>query len=86
MSEEQIRDALSWAGCVAGALTVDQYRTLLTTAGFERIEVKIRQHYTLEALGEDVASTAHLGLEEDVVHDLVGRFASGSISAYRPIE
>ena len=84
ITETQIRQALSWAGCIAGALTVDQYIALLTEAGFERIDVDIRHHYTLEALGQDIENVAHLGLAPNVVHDLVGRFAGGSITAYRP--
>ena len=39
VSEEQIRTALSWAGCIAGALTIDQYKELLAAAGFQDIEV-----------------------------------------------
>lgn len=84
VSEEQIRGALSWAGCIAGALTVDQYNKLLSAAGFERIDVSIRTHYSLEALGQDVKAASFLNLAPEVVHDLVGRFASANISAYRP--
>ena len=34
------KEAALWAGCVAGALTFDEYRTLLTSAGFEDVEIE----------------------------------------------
>ena len=84
ISEAQIRKALSWAGCIAGALTVTQYKEMLTAAGFERIDISIRAHYTLEALGQDMQAASLLNLAPQVVHNLVGRFASANIAAYRP--
>ena len=84
ISEGQIRRALSWAGCIAGALTVNQYTEMLTIAGFEQIDISIRTHYTLEALGQDMTAASLLDLAPEVVHNLVGRFASANIVAYRP--
>ena len=83
ISEEQIRGALSWAGCVAGALTVDDYRALLAEAGFERVDIEIAGHYSLESLGQDAAGAEQLGLTAEQADDLARRFASGSITAYR---
>ncbi|MBV7337263.1 arsenite methyltransferase [Chloroflexi bacterium TSY] len=83
VSEAQIRKALSWAGCVAGALTVNDYQEILTEIGFERIEISIRTHYTLEALGQDMKAASLLKLAPEVIHNLVSRFASANISAYR---
>jgi arsenite methyltransferase len=34
-----LADHDAWAGCIAGAVTRDQYRTLLTDAGFVDIEI-----------------------------------------------
>jgi arsenite methyltransferase len=83
VAEPQIRAALSWAGCIAGALTVDQYRELLRAAGFEQIAVDVRQRYTTEDLLGD--SPAELGsLPPEVVRELVGRFTSSSITARKP--
>jgi ubiquinone/menaquinone biosynthesis C-methylase UbiE len=83
VSEEQVRTALSWAGCIAGALTKQEYLALLNAAGFEAVDVSIKQHYTLEALGQDMESAARL-LPPEVVHALVQRFASASITARKP--
>jgi len=82
VSETQIRTALSWAGCIAGALTVDQYKALLASAGFKEIEVTVKHRYTLEELGEDLGGVAET-LPLDVAQQLVGRFTSCDISARR---
>ena len=83
VSEAQIRSALSWAGCIAGALTIDQYRLLLGAAGFEQVEVDIRHRYTVEDLLSD-APEVLANLDRGLVETLVGRFTSSSISARRP--
>ena len=82
VSEEQIRTALSWAGCIAGALTIDQYKELLTAAGFQDIQVDIKHRYTLEEIREDLGGMAD-GIPETVAQELVSRFTSSNISARR---
>jgi arsenite methyltransferase len=83
VSEEQIRAALSWAGCVAGALTSAQYRQILSAAGFTTIDVDVRQRYTVEDLGGDSPSALEQ-LDPQVAQDLVGRFTSSSVTAWKP--
>ncbi len=81
VSEEQIRAALSWVGCIAGALTKSEYQEHLRNAGFEDIEIKIQHRYCTD----DVMHIKPLaGLAPHVVEDLVGRFTSSSITARRP--
>lgn len=80
VTESQVRTALSWAGCIAGALTVDQYQTFLAEAGFEEIQIDLTHHYRLEELGQDADHVAAI-LPPGVVDQLVGRFANASISA-----
>lgn len=83
VGEAQIRAALSWAGCIAGALTIDQYRQLLRAAGFERIAIDVRQRYTTnDLLSEAPGDLA--ALPPEVVRDLVSRFTSSSITAWKP--
>lgn len=84
VSEAQVRGALSWAGCVAGALTTQQYRGLLAGAGFSDIDVAVRHRYSLAELGQDSESAARL-LPPGVAENLVGRFTSSNISARRPL-
>jgi arsenite methyltransferase len=40
MDEETRRDMAKWAGCVAGALTEEEFRAGLEEAGFDEIEVR----------------------------------------------
>lgn len=88
VSEAQVRTALSWAGCIAGALTIDEYSELLQAAGFEDIHIDVRQRYSLAALGqnlEDAAEQLPAGvIPADVIEALVGRFTSSTIAARRP--
>ena len=84
VSEADIRTALSWAGCIAGALTIDQFKALLTEAGFEKIDIQIKHRYRLEDLGEDISSV-NLALTPEVAGQLVNRFTSCNIEAYRPL-
>jgi arsenite methyltransferase len=39
MADDTRMDMAAWTGCVAGALTAEQYRDGLAAAGFERIEI-----------------------------------------------
>lgn len=80
VSEAQIRAGLSWAGCIAGALTIDQFTSLLTAAGFREIDIEIQHRYNLDDfLGELPAELR--GLEPAVLQELVGRFTSSAIRA-----
>ena len=83
VSEATIRQALSWAGCIAGALTKTAYEQLLAAAGFEAIAVTVSQRYTLEGLGIDV-NTSALPLSPALAQELVSRFTSSLIAAKRP--
>ena len=40
----------SWAGCVAGALEEDTYRSLLHDAGLVDVEVEVTRHYTIDEI------------------------------------
>jgi arsenite methyltransferase len=82
VSEEQIRTALSWAGCIAGALTIDQYKELLAAAGFQDIQVDVKHRYTLAELTDDLGGVAAT-LPQEVAAELVNRFTSSNISARR---
>jgi len=85
ISETQIRAALSWAGCIAGALTIEQYTTLLTATGFVEIQVDIRHRYTLAEVGQDAPPELFANLPVATVENLVNRFTSCAISAQRPV-
>ena len=82
VSESQVRIALNWAGCIAGAMTVDEFQDTLANVGFAEVDVDIQHHYTLEALGQDM-DQIELELPPEVIHKIVGRFAGSHISGLK---
>lgn len=81
LSEAEVRAALTWAGCVAGALTIQQYQTLLTAAGFTNIKVDVQSRYSAEALTE---ATGIDTWDPELVHTVAQRFTSSSVTAVKP--
>ena len=81
VSEAQVRAALSWAGCIAGALTRQQYQAILAAAGFTAIQVDVQSRYSAEAMA------GATGLEQwdpALVEKVAQRFTSCSITATKP--
>ena len=83
VSEDQIRAGLSWAGCIAGALTVSEFTSLLRSAGFVEIVITIVQRYTSADFNGELPS-ALTDLSENLLEDLLQRFTSSSIQARKP--
>ncbi len=83
VDEATVRSALKWAGCIAGALTIDQFRHTLEEAGFEAIDIRIKHRYRLSDLGQDLESVREI-LSPEIAEELVGRFVSADIAARRP--
>src|SRR5665647_1933125 len=55
---EWLQKSLSvWTGCIAGALSLDDYKSKLTAAGFADPEVELTRIYEPEDLGFDPAET-----------------------------
>jgi ubiquinone/menaquinone biosynthesis C-methylase UbiE len=85
VSEAELRAALSWAHCFAGALTMREYRTLLEAAGFERVGLEVTQRYTVADL-QSYSEGAELlaSFPAEAVAALDGRVTSCAITAWRP--
>ncbi|MEZ4830438.1 MAG: GNAT family N-acetyltransferase [Caldilineaceae bacterium] len=84
IAEEQIQAGLDIAGCIFGAMTVDQLTDLLGKAGFAEVDVTIQHRYRPdELLGKLPAELqGHLQrLEPRVLQELMGCFTSGAIRA-----
>jgi SAM-dependent methyltransferase len=80
----EIRRSLEmWAGCVAGALTEDEYRRLLGEAGFEAVEIEPTRIYE----ADDVrAVLSDYGIDaESEGEALDGRLMSAFIRARKPM-
>ena len=71
-----------WIGCIAGALSEDDYRSKLATAGFTAIDVEVTRAYDAEDARTFLASE---GLGGDAVaKEVDGKFVSAFIRATKP--
>jgi len=71
-----------WVGCVAGALTEDEYRGKLAAAGFTDVEVETTRVYDIE---DARAFLAESGLDADAIAPLVkGKVTSAFVRARKP--
>ncbi len=78
------QDMEAWAGCIAGALEEETYRSLLTRAGFTGIEIEVTRRYGLQEVAESGASAAIATLSQVERDELEGKFVSAFIRAKRP--
>ncbi len=77
---EQLRhDMEAWVGCIAGALEVDTYRTLLHAAGFQNAGIEITRRYRIEEAGIDTTTLPPEWQQSD------GKIASAFIRATKPL-
>ncbi|MBI4888533.1 MAG: arsenite methyltransferase [Acidobacteria bacterium] len=71
-----------WVGCVAGALTEEEYRRKLDAAGFSEVEIETTRVYELD---DARAFLAQSGLDADALAPLVeGRVTSAFVRARKP--
>jgi len=72
-----------WAGCVAGALEEDEYKSKLTAAGFEGIEIEATRVHGIENAREFLSGQ---GMEvESIAAQIEGKFISAFIRAVKPV-
>ena len=72
------KDMEAWVGCLAGALDVDVYRTLLENAGFEDLNIEITRRYNAVEAGFDTSKWSDEWKAAD------GRLASAFVRATKP--
>src|SRR5688500_9735144 len=71
-----------WVGCVAGALTEDEYRSKLKAAGFDDIEIETTRVYDVEDARGFLCES---GLDVDAIAPAVkGRVASAFVRGREP--
>lgn len=76
------RSVLLWVGCVAGALSDEEYRGKLSAAGFEQIELEPTRVYHAEDARELLSAQ---GVNVDALaREVDGRFMSAFIRAVKP--
>jgi SAM-dependent methyltransferase len=79
----EVRRSLElWVGCVAGALTDEEYRAKLASAGFADVTLEVTRTYDVE---EARAFLAAEGLDVDALaRDLKDQVVSGFVRARKP--
>jgi arsenite methyltransferase len=70
-----------WAGCVAGALSQEEFGTLLTDAGFVDASVEVTRLYTVEDAADALADA---GLDPHRAGEIDGALASAFVRATKP--
>lgn len=76
------QSALLWVGCVAGALAEDEYRSKLSAAGFEQIDIEPTRVYRTQDAREFLSAA---GIDADTMAPAVdGKFMSAFIRATKP--
>ena len=71
-----------WVGCVAGALSDDEYVTKLTRAGFENVGIEPTRVYSIEDARGFLSGR---GLDVDrLVSEVEGKFISAFVRASKP--
>ncbi len=80
--EDVRRSVLLWVGCIAGALSDEEYKAKLTSAGFTEVEVEPTRVYRVEDARE--LWTAE-GIDVDSIAPQVdGKFMSAFVRATKP--
>jgi len=80
--DEIRQQVLLWVGCIAGALEENEYRSKLSAAGFEQIEVEPTRVYRVADAREFLASA---GVDVDAMAPQVDeKFMSAFIRAVKP--
>ena len=76
------QSVLLWVGCVAGALVDDEYRSKLSAAGFEQIDIEPTRIYRAEDAREFLSAA---GVDVDAIApEIDGKFLSAFIRAVKP--
>jgi arsenite methyltransferase len=75
------QNILAWVGCVAGALTEEQYRCKLERAGFTDIEIVVIKTYEFD---DFFISKNGINLSQQELNDVQGALVSAFIRAKKP--
>jgi protein-L-isoaspartate O-methyltransferase len=81
----QIRQSvLLWVGCVAGALADDEYRSKLSAAGFEQIDIEPTRVYRAADAREFLSAA---GVDADsIAPEVEGKILSAFVRAVKPAD
>jgi len=72
-----------WAGCVAGALSDDDYVAKLAKAGFENIDIEATRVYNIDDARAFLSNTGlHI---DELAREVEGKFISAFVRATKPV-
>jgi len=81
----EIRHSMElWVGCVAGALTDEEYRHKLRAAGFESIDIEVTRVYSVDD-AKEVLSAAGIDVQA-IASEVEGKFISAFVRAQKPLK
>ena len=83
ISSEIRQSVLLWVGCLAGALEDVEYRSKLTAAGFEHIQIEATRIYGLEDAREFLSG--HNINVDSLAPQVDGKFMSAFVKAVKPM-
>jgi arsenite methyltransferase len=78
------QDMESWAGCVAGALEENVYRTLLREAGFVDVDIEVTRRYTLNDRASSASSAGDAARSSADPGGANGQLVSAFVRARKP--
>ncbi|HYW41115.1 MAG TPA: arsenite methyltransferase [Terriglobales bacterium] len=82
IAPEVRQSVLLWVGCIAGALEENEYRSELSVAGFEQIEIEPTRIYRVDDAREFLSSS---GIDVDAIAAQVDeKFMSAFVRAVKP--
>jgi arsenite methyltransferase len=77
------QSVLAWVGCIAGALEENEYRSKLSAAGFQQVDIEPTRIYRAEDAREFLSEQ---GIDVDKLAPQVdGKFLSAFIRAVKPV-
>jgi len=72
-----------WVGCIAGALDEQEFRALLTEAGFQDVDIEPTRIYRAQDARDLLVD---VGLDPETLEDTVdGRFMAAFVRATKPV-
>ncbi|WP_088282167.1 arsenite methyltransferase [Ideonella sp. A 288] len=74
-----------WVGCVAGALSEQDYLAKLAAAGFEQVGIEVTRVYSADDAKAFLASQAQAPAVDALAQQVDGKFASGFIRGVKPM-
>jgi arsenite methyltransferase len=82
--EDLRSNVLAWVGCIAGALSDEDYTSKLASAGFENVEIEPMRVYKVED-ARDLLTKQGIDVEK-IAPQVDGKFMSAFIRATKPMQ